>query len=219
MPQRGQLTEQAYQTVKQRLLIGNYRAGDRISAEELVIELGTSRQPIMDALKRLATERYIEIIPQVGVRVIARERQDVLDFFPILAATESVCAALAAERADKAGAAKLTEINDRIGQLLLDDMEDDLRARGYRALNRDFHRQLNALAQSDVLSPIAAFMWDQSDFFISSTFDVSLLMGRLRTAYEEHELVCQAVTAKDPDGARKAMEDHILAFAMNMARS
>ena len=44
-------------------------------------------------------------------------------------------------------------------------------------------------------------------------------MGRLRTAYEEHELVCQAVTAKDPDGARKAMEDHILAFAMNMARS
>ena len=79
--------------------------------------------------------------------------------------------------------------------------------------------QLNALAQSDVLSPIAAFMWDQSDFFISSTFDVSLLMGRLRTAYEEHELVCQAVTAKDPDGARKAMEDHILAFAMNMARS
>ena len=205
MPQRGQLTEQAYHTAKQRLLNGEYKAGDRISAEDLVVELGTSRQPVMDALKRLATERYIEIIPQVGIRVVVTERQDVLDFFRLHAATESVCAALAAERADKPGAAKLTEINDRIGQLLLDDMDDDLRARGYRALNRDFHRQLNALAQSDVLSPIAAFMWDQSDFFISSTFDVSLLMGRLRTAYEEHELVCQAVTAKDPDGARKAI--------------
>ena len=216
MPPRGQLMEQAYQTTKLRLLTGRYRAGDRISVEDLVAELGTSRQPVMDALRRLATERFIEITPQVGVRVVVPERRDVLDFFRLLAATEAVCAALAAERADKSGAAKLVEVNEQIGQLLSDDIDDELRARHYRVLNRDFHSQLNTLAQSDILTPIAAFMWDHSDFFISSAFDVRVLMERLRAAYEEHNAVCRAVTANDPERARQAMEDHVLAFAQNI---
>lgn len=216
MPPRGQLMEQAYQTIKLRLLTGGYRAGDSISVEDLVAELGTSRQPVMDALRRLATERFIEIIPQVGVRVVVPDRRDVLDFFRLLAATEAVCAALAAERADKSGAAKLTEVNEQIGQLLSDDIDNELRARRYRDLNRDFHRQLNTLAQSNILTPIADFMWDHSDFFISSAFDVRLLMERLRAAYEEHDAVCRAVAANDPEGARQAMEDHVLAFARNI---
>jgi len=216
MAPRGQLMEQVYQTTKLRLLTGGYRAGDRISVEDLVAELGTSRQPIMDALRRLATERFIEIIPQVGVRVVVPDRRDVLDFFQLLAATEAVCAALAAERADKSGAAILAEVNEQIGQLLSDDTDDESRARRYRVLNRDFHRQLNTLAQSDILTPIAAFMWDHSDFFISSAFDVRLLMERLRAAYEEHNAVCRAVAANDPESARQAMEDHVLAFARNI---
>ena len=216
MPPRGQLMEQAYQTIKLRLLTGGYRAGDSISVEDLVAELGTSRQPVMDALRRLATERFIEITPQVGVRVVVPERRDVLDFFRLLAATEAVCAALAAERADKSGAAKLVEVNEQIGQLLSDDIDDEMRARHYRVLNRDFHSQLNTLAQSDILTPIAAFMWDHSDFFISSAFDVRVLMERLRAAYEEHNAVCRAVTANDPKSARQAMEDHVLAFAQNI---
>lgn len=216
MPPRGQLMEQAYQTTKLRLLTGGYRAGDSISVEDLVAELGTSRQPVMDALRRLATERFIEIIPQVGVRVVVPERRDVLDFFRLLAATEAVCAALAAERADKSGAEKLAEVNEQIGQLLSDGIDDESRARRYRVLNRDFHRQLNTLAQSDILTPIAAFMWDHSDFFISSAFDVRLLMERLRAAYEEHNAVCRAVAANDPESARRAMEDHVLAFAQNI---
>lgn len=218
-PQRGQLTEQAYETVKERLLNGEYKAGERISVEELVVELGISRQPVMDALKRLAWRRFIEIIPQVGVRVVVPEREERLDFYRLLAATEAVCAALAAERADNAGTAKLAEINQRIGQLLSDDIDDDARALRYRALNRDFHRQLNALAQSDMLSPIAAFMWDHSDFITSATFEGGVLMSRLREAYEEHKLICEAIAAHDSDGARRAAEDHLLAFAENIAGS
>ena len=216
MSQRGQLTEQVYQTAKQRLLNGEYNIGDRISVEELVVELGTSRQPVLDALRRLATEQFIEIIPQVGVRVVVPERQEMLDFFQLLAATESVCAALAAERADRAGAAALTAINEQINLLMTEDLDDAARARRYRTLNREFHRQLITLAKSDTLTSIAAFMWDRSDFFVSSAFDVKLLMERLRAAYEEHNSVCRAVAANDPERARQAMEDHVLAFAQNI---
>lgn len=212
MPPRGQLTEQAYQTTKERLLNGDFKAGDRISVEELVVELGTSRQPVMDALKRLATERYIEIIPQVGVRVVAPRRQEIFDFFRLLAATQAVCAQLAAERADKAGAEKLAAINEQIGVLLLDGIDDDERAHHYRALNRDFHRQLNALAESDFLTSSSTFMWDHSDFYVSSNWNTELRMARLREAHEKHELICQAIAANNPDSAYQAMEKHVLAF-------
>jgi DNA-binding GntR family transcriptional regulator len=212
MAVRGQLTELAYQTVKQRLLTGTYRAGDRISVEDLAIEFGTSRQPIMDALKRLATGYYLEITPQVGVRVAVPKRQDVLDFHRSLAATEAVCAELAAERADQKGAAKLFEINRQVGLLLSDEFDNVERARRYRALNRDFHRQLTALAQSENITSISSYMWDRNDFFMSSTFEVKVLMDRLRTAYEEHNLICEAVTANDPEGARRATLNHVLAF-------
>ncbi len=215
MAPRGQLTEQAYEIVKERLRTGVYRAGDRISVEDIVIELGTSRQPVMDALKRLAIQRFIEIIPQVGVRVLTTERQEMVDFFRLLGAMETVIAELAAQRADKKGAEKLAEVNETVAQLLLEDIDDEQRVKRYRALNRDFHRQLTAIAGSHVLASISAYMWDQSDFFISSAFDPANLKDRLRAAYEEHILICQAVAANDPAGARKAMNDHVDAFTQN----
>ena len=100
MAQRGQLAEQVYETVKYRLRSGDYRAGERISVAGLANELGISRQPVMDGLRRLATQRFLEIIPQVGVKVVVTERREMQDFYRMLAAMESVCATLAAERAD-----------------------------------------------------------------------------------------------------------------------
>ena len=81
MAQRGYLTDEAYQLVLQRLRDGDYASGQRISVEDLVLELGASRQPVMDALKRLSTEGFLDIIPQVGVQVVDPERDDFIDFF------------------------------------------------------------------------------------------------------------------------------------------
>lgn len=217
MPQRGQLTEQAYQTAKQRLLDGVYKAGSRISVEDMVAELGISRQPVMDALKRLSAEGYLEIIPQVGVRVVVPARQDVRDFFRVLAATESVCAALAAERTDRAGSEKLTAINDNLDQLMQAEIDDEERARRFRVLNRDFHRQISALAQSDLLTPLTSNMWDHSDFFVNSVLETRVVIGRMPAIRQEFAQICQAIAAKDPDRAHQAMEAHVLEFARNVA--
>ncbi len=217
MPQRGQLTEQAYQTAKQRLLDGVYKAGNRISVEDIVAELGISRQPVMDALKRLSAEGYLEIIPQVGVRVVIPVRQDVRDFFRVLAATESVCAALAAERTDHAGSAKLAAINDNLAQLMQEEIDDEERARRFRVLNRDFHRQISALAQSDLVTPLTSSMWDHSDFFVNSVLETRVVIERMPAIRQEFEQICQAIAANDPNAAHQAMEAHVLAFARNVA--
>lgn len=218
MPQRGQLSEQAYQTVKHRLLNGVYKAGDRISVEGLTSELGTSRQPIMDALKRLATGYYIEIIPQVGVRVVDTKRQDFIDFLRSLAATESVAAELAAARADRSGAAILADINLRMKKLPSESIDDEEFESRYRILNREFHRHLNALANSANINSIGAYMWDRADFFVASSLSIRVSRKRAVETYEEHNAIYEAIAANDPQAAHDAMEAHVMAFSRNVER-
>lgn len=140
MAPRGRLTDTAYQLVLQRLRDGDYASGQRISVEELVLELGASRQPVMDALKRLSTEGFLDIIPQVGVRVIVPQRDDFVDFFRLLANVDGLCAELAAERAEAASVVLLAEINAEFGILVRRGANGDRDAADYRAVNFAFTR-------------------------------------------------------------------------------
>ena len=55
--------------LKQRLLAGRYPVGSRISIEEVKAEFGVSKQPVMDAMRRLEATGIVQIVPQSGCRV------------------------------------------------------------------------------------------------------------------------------------------------------
>ena len=95
---RGRLAEYAYEYTKGLLVEGSLQPGERVRVEEVVAQLNTSRQPVMDAFKRLASEGFIEIIPQVGCRVVTPNREEIEDFFLILTGIESTAAEVAATR-------------------------------------------------------------------------------------------------------------------------
>jgi len=212
MAPRGRLTDTAYQLVLQRLRDGDYASGQRISVEELVLELGASRQPVMDALKRLSTEGFLDIIPQVGVRVIVSQRDDFVNFFRLLANVDGLCAELAAERAEAASVVLLAEINAEFGILVRRGANGDRDAADYRAVNFAFHSHVATLAQSAVLADYAAGLWARSDFYISTATGSELFTDRLTASLEEHDAIYRAIAANDPTAARQAMERHILAF-------
>ena len=58
--------DQAYQQLKDALLNGDYKAGERLAVEPVAKAIGASRQPVMDAFRRLAGEGLLTIIPQVA---------------------------------------------------------------------------------------------------------------------------------------------------------
>src|SRR4029450_8822754 len=61
-----------YDTLKSRLLEGVYAAGDRIVVEQVRQEFQVSKQPVMDALRRLAADRLLASIPQPAIEGAAR---------------------------------------------------------------------------------------------------------------------------------------------------
>jgi len=210
LPQDGRrLGSFVYEVVRERLLEGYWRAGEQIGVEQLKAELKVSKQPVMEALRRLAGDGLVEIRAQVGCRVPIYSRENVADFFTIFGGLEGASAGLAAQRCTPAQIAQLREINKVIGAL---DSEQDAtkRSHGYRTLNRQFHTVLLKMAYSDIVFSISGRMWDMSDLLINTTGISQPLADQVGDRHADHERIIEALRLRDTESARREMEAHIL---------
>jgi DNA-binding GntR family transcriptional regulator len=173
----------AYAYLKGLLLGGGLDPGDQISSEGVGRVLSISRAPVSDAIRRLTVEGLLEILPQVGCRVVRPVPAEVADFYEIFGATEGVIARLAAERRSPAE-------GDQFGRLcaalassagLPDD--PDARFVELRQRNRRRYEKLHELARSPLSTGIGETYWDRSDFFIRVTFGGRGLPGYVRNAH------------------------------------
>jgi DNA-binding GntR family transcriptional regulator len=90
-------TDYAYNQIKEWLLNGNLKPGETISSYKLAEVLNLSRTPVINALKKLESEGYIEVIPQVGCMVKLPNVDEARDRFMIRAVLEGFAAELAAQ--------------------------------------------------------------------------------------------------------------------------
>jgi len=192
---RGRLAEHAYSYTKD-LIFGGMEPGQKIRVEDVVSALHTSRQPVMDAFKRLAAEGFLEIIPQVGCRVVSVQASEVSDFLTVFAAVEaSVC-----------GLAALRRTQDELDHLaaLAHQLTVITEGREHRMLERAFHAQVHAMAHSAISAAVAGSLWDRTQFFFGLMHDEAL---EPRTGYEN---IHAALAAGSQHGAERAMLAHIL---------
>jgi DNA-binding GntR family transcriptional regulator len=99
--------EQSYLTLRRRLADGTYPAGARLREEELAAQLGVSRTPIREALRRLDAEGWLRVVPNQGAFAAAWSRQDIEEIFNLRALLEAHACEHAATRATPAGIAAL----------------------------------------------------------------------------------------------------------------
>ncbi|MGE0565319.1 MAG: GntR family transcriptional regulator [Pseudolabrys sp.] len=159
MPNQAPETERSSsQTVKAQLslrdlvLSGELKAGDRISELSMVERLGISRTPIRMALVRLEEEGFLEALPSGGFAVKAFSERDIHDAIELRGTLEGFAARLAAERGVAAPVlAEMKDVLSRIDALVgrptlsVDDFSE------YVGLNGRFHALLIDAADSPVL--------------------------------------------------------------------
>jgi DNA-binding GntR family transcriptional regulator len=75
------LTEQTYRVLKDKILRGELEPGTQISVPGTAVALGVSRTPVNDALKRLANDGLVEIVPRQGTFVTELKARDVSEIF------------------------------------------------------------------------------------------------------------------------------------------
>jgi DNA-binding GntR family transcriptional regulator len=198
-----------YDQLKERLLEGRHQAGERLSPEALRTEFGVSKQPVMEALRRLSGDGLIEIVPQVGSRVATYAPREVSDFYVMFGGFEGTIAGIAALRRTARQLDELELISARIAALrsIPDAVE---RAHGYRVLNRDFHHAIHDMAHSRIMADTSRRMWDLSDFLINTSGVSQPLSSALDDRHADHERIRSALHAGDQDTARAEMEQHIV---------
>ena len=214
--QSGERRARAYQEIKHSLISGRYKPGDGLSVENIAAQLSISRQPVMEALRILSREGFIEIIPQVGCRVAVHSMADLGDFFRLFAAVEGLCASLAAARWETDEFDRLRTISAEIGSFRAPRFSDRERSEAYRTLNRKFHGIIGEMARAPMVSQLAHSFWDRSDFHLSAASHHPLFSERLDVAHSDHEEILDALKNRDGNGAGKLMSEHILGFRMRL---
>nr|AIU93943.1 hypothetical protein LRS1606.509 [Rhodococcus sp. NS1] len=203
------LSAALYDVIKTRLMEGHYAAGERIVVEAIRQEFGVSKQPIMDALRRLSSEKLVHIVPQVGCEVVSYTPREVEDFYTLFGGFEGTIAAVAAIRRTDVQLRELDLISTRVDALIASS-DPQVRAHGYRVHNREFHAAIHAMAHSRIMAETSQRMWDLSDFLINTAGITNPLSSALPERQHDHQEIAEAIRRQDAAAAREAMEQHIV---------
>jgi DNA-binding GntR family transcriptional regulator len=205
----------AYEHLRILLLEGDLGPGDKLSVVELAKRLDCSRVPIMEALKKLEGEGFVQIVPQVGCRVVMPDADEVLDFFILFAAVEGTVSAFAAERRNTEDLEAFAAVCKQIDREAQKAGKVPARDPTYRRLNLMFHTHIHRMARSSTATGVAAGLWDRSDFYIKLAFGSLYFSAAVKRA---HQTIRRAIVAGDVNAARATVEAHLGAVGERVAR-
>jgi DNA-binding GntR family transcriptional regulator len=200
------VTSKAYDYIKSAILADEYKAGARIKEELVAKAVGISRTPIREALRQLASEGFVVMLPNQGVRVNNWNDRDLAEIVELRSVLEGFGAGLAAQ---KIGADELQELDnlcDQMDQAALAGNERDLEK--MTELNSSFHLAIMKASGNrhlaEVIGKLAHPLLVKRRF---SKFDDK----RLQRSLLHHREVVDAFRAKDSNWATAVMKSHILA--------
>ena len=104
---RSALHEQVAYRLRELLVEGAIASGAKLNERELALQLNVSRTPLREAIKMLAAEGLVELLPNRGAVAVSLSEQDVRNTFEVMAGLEGMSGELAAQRISEA---QLSEI-------------------------------------------------------------------------------------------------------------
>ena len=177
--------------------------GDWVDEKALAAAWQISRTPLREALKVLAAEGLLELVPQRGCRVVALTDDDADQLFPVMALLEGRCAFEATRNAGPADRAELQRCHDLLEQQAAAHDID-----GYYRANHVFHSLVQRLARNRWLDRSTG---DLRKFMRLMRGRQLKWPGRLADSINEHRVLIAAMLRGDAASAERAMHDHLMA--------
>ena len=196
---RPSLHEEVVARVRDLIVENQLPAGERIAELELAAHLGISRTPLREALKVLASEGLIELLPLRGAIVKAFTPDDAQDMLELIGVLE-VHAARKAVNASDAEIAALVDLHRQMRRLF-----ERRRRPDYFRLNQEIHNGIVAAAHSPTLTMIHTLLRNRMRRI---RYIGNELPPHWSAAMEEHEAIIRALAARDADRTVAALQLH-----------
>lgn len=198
---RRYLHDEVAERLRQLILDGELSPRSRVNEIELAERFGISRTPLREAIKILATEGLLELLPNRGARVAAISETELDDMIEVVAGLEAVAGDLACQRMTPAELAALETLHARMVETWKRGDEA-----AYGALNREIHEAIMAAARNPTLAAIYA---NVSGRIQRTRYTAHKTPEQWARAIEEHEEMMRLLRAKDGVRLAVLMRDHI----------
>ena len=200
--ERASLHDMVVSRIRDMIIEGLIDVGARIHEGQLCRQLGVSRTPLREALKVLASEGLVELIPSRGAVVRRLTRKDAHDMMDVLAHLERMAAPLTCLNASDAQIREIRRLHDEMLELYA--ARDRLR---YFKRNQQIHSLLIALSGNESLYLV-------HDILQTRMRRIRFIGDRTEETWAEavtdHEEMMRALETRDGQGLAIAMADHII---------
>ena len=213
MASSSSLSQIAYQKIRQRLFAYDFRAEERISETILASQLGISRTPVREAIRRLQSEGLLHQIPRSGTFVVQPDRNELIETYDVRRALECMAVRKAAKLRSREDCAKLQSLCDEMHAVIATMRDSGASILGGELLQRylradlAFHMLLLQAGGNRMARKIVADGRVRDAVFGKRTHHRTL--RHLAWVWLVHTRVARAVRRRDARAAQRWLGHHI----------
>ena len=187
--------------LRQMIVDGDLEPGGKVPEKALTERFGVSRTPVREALKVLAAEGYIKLIPNRGSVISELTIEDLEEAFPIIAALEGTAGELACNYASDEEIAAIRRTNDAMHAAF---EAGDMPA--YFDLNQQIHGAILGAARNPML---ISHHRKVAQYVQRARYQANRTPHRWAEAVVEHDAIIEALEARDGDRLGRLMKEHL----------
>jgi len=200
------LSELSYQNIKEQILSGSIRPGEKINIDNYSERLGVSTTPIREALSKLQQEGLVQYIPRTGWRVSRISKKEFKKLQEIKALLEITLAVRALPYIKPKDIPQLVLLNNQMKSLVPSNPEMKPDLEKLLMANDRFHMYIFSFYPNDIMIEILQQSWNNLKYprliWISSK-------DFLNNFYDEHNEIIEAIRQNDASALRTAVEKHL----------
>ena len=199
-----------YHAIRCGIERGEYLPGDRIVISRIAKANGCSEIPVREALRRLESEKVVELIPNKGAVVSSISKSYLEQLFQVKIVLESYAARLSVDFLTKTQLKHLRKMAEQMSEAF-----ENGNLKKSSALNYKFHMTIYRSAGNDVLSGYIDEMWNKwpigryTDYVPDEWYRISL---------KQHFDLLEAIEAKDYDKVEELIRSHKSGALRNLGR-
>lgn len=193
------LSELAHKALMAMLLSGELAPNEVVTERQIALQLGISRTPLREAVRRLEGERFLERQRSGALVVRPMPVDEYMHILNVRRLVEGEAARLAAGHVPLM---ELEHLKSRIGEAL--KLPDDAVTPEFAASDRDLHSLIAQASGNPVLQQVIDDLKTRT-----SMFKFGRLPSRRKSVCAEHLEIIEALIAGDEQRAEKAMQDHV----------
>ncbi len=195
------LHEQAVGLLRDMIVRGDLAPASRLNERLLCERLAISRTPLREAMKTLAAEGLIQLLPNRGAIVPAIDIDAIAELFRVMGALEALAGELACEHATETDIAEIAALHYRMRLHYVRGERSE-----YFSHNQRIHESIFEAARNSVLLDVYRNL---SGRLRRARFAANLSQERWAKAMKEHDAILDALTRRDGPRLRTLLHEHL----------